>query len=485
MSCLVAGIDNTSSRKLRVNAGYGRDLLLIALLAIVAVLPELSNSSSFAQRTGIKVDSTQLQHALSLIDSGKAQEAEPLLRKLLAQHPADDRVNEALGLIYAEDGQLAKALPLLQRACREAPHSALNHANLGAAWLKLDRYHEAVKELTTAAAFDPQNGATLSSLGQAYMLIASPKNAADAFSKAANIDPHNADLLYNWAVALNQTGETSRAAEVLRRIPAEEMSDEAESLAGSIDEKLGNSVSAVNHYQRAAQINPSEGNIYALCIELIRHWAWDSAQKTAEYGISKYASSVRMKMVLAVALYGNKKNADAAAVFADLLNKDPGNSMYSEMLARICAQISGEASGCNVLKTFSSEHPENVPAAVYAVQQILQGPHSKQDLDKANQVLTKAVALNPKLPEAWYELGTVEDERGNWEESARLLQKAIALQPDYAVAHYRLANVYAHLGRQEDRKKELALFQQYGEQEKEQLDDKIKAITIFLTNNNQ
>lgn len=426
-------------------------------------------------------DQAAFHQALHEVDDGRAQQAEPVLRKLAQRYPANDEVNEALGLIYAEDGQMAYALPYLQQACKDAPQSALDHANLGTAWLKLGRSRQAAVELAEAARLDPQNAETFSALGQAYMLLQDSSDAAKAFSHAAALGAGDPGLLYNWALALSQDHQAAEAAKVLEQIPADQMSDEAESLAGDVDENLGNYLSAVKHDQKAAEMDPSEENLYALCVEFLRHWTWDDATKTATYATERYPASARLKLVLGVAQYGSKRFADAAKVFDELLKKDPDNSVDADMLGRTCAGIAGENTNCDTLVTFSNQHPGNASAAFYAARQILGRPHSSADLDRAENLLKRATTKDPKLANAWYQFGILEAERQHWPQCAEMLEKATTLEPSLASAHYQLANAYAHLKRDSDRKNELVLFQKYSAQEKEHVDSEVRAMTVFLT----
>lgn len=429
-------------------------------------------------------DQAAFQQALHEVDAGRAQLAEPVLLGLARRYPANDQVNEELGLIYAEEGaengQMARALPYLEQACKVAPQSALDHANLGTAWLKLGRNRQAAAELAIAARLDPQNAATFSALGQAYMLLKDPANAARAFSRAAALGASDPGLLYNWALALSQDHQAAQAAKVLDRVPANQMSDEAESLAGEVEEDLGNYLSAVKHDQKAAEMNTSEENLYALCVEFLRHWTWDAATKTATYAVERYPASARLNRVLGVALYGSKRFADAAKVFDDLLQKDPDNNVDADMLGRTCGEITGENASCDTLAKFSNQHPSNASAAFYAARQILGRPHSMADLDQAEKLLKRATTKDPKLANAWYQYGILEAERKQWPQCARVLEKAITLDPGLASAHYQLANAYTHLGRDSDRKKELELFQKYSAQEKEDVDSEVRAMTVFL-----
>jgi tetratricopeptide (TPR) repeat protein len=348
--------------------------------------------------------------------------------------------------------------------------------------LKLGRPKQAVAELKIAAALDPGNGQTLSSLGQAYMLLQDAADAAAAFSQAARLEPANTDILYNWAVALNQVGRPAQAAKALAQIPEGEMSDQAESLAGDVEETLGHFLPAVAHYRKAADENPSEDNLDALCVEYLRHWAWDDAQEIAEYGATRYPGSERLKLESGVALYGAKKFPEAAAEFAALLQADPDNKMFAEMLGRTCGELAGDNTACAALEEFATRHPDNSSAAVYAATHILDRPHTAEDLDHAERWLVRAMAANPKMADGWYELGVLYAERADWPQCARALEHAIALRQDFASAHYQLAAAYGHLNNPAGRKRELALFQSASEKEKQQVSSKIKDMMTFVAN---
>jgi predicted Zn-dependent protease len=425
-------------------------------------------------------DQAALRQALVDANAGRADAAEPVLRRLASRYPENDQASEALGLLYAENGSIREALPLLRRACRDAPRSAVDHANLGTAWLKLGNVPLAARQLSLAARLDPNNRETLSALGQAEMMLRNWTAAEKAFARAGAIGPAPPDLLYNWAVALADEGLTQRAAEVLARIPEGEKSDQAESLAGDLDEILGHPLAAVRHDQRAAQMNPSEANLYALCVEYLRHWTWPDAEKTAEYGVARYPRSVQLQLALGVALYGEKNFPRSAHVFAALLAREPNSDMVAEMLGRTCAEMAGGNAGCLGLVDFAARHPANAAAAVYASQQILDRPDTSADLDEVARLLSNARTANPQNADAWYETGLLDADRSQWQASADALRKATALAPGNAAAHYHLAIAWDHLGREKARQQELALFASCSRKEKDAVDKKVRAMTVFL-----
>jgi Flp pilus assembly protein TadD/peroxiredoxin len=66
----------------------------------------------------------------------------------------------------------------------------------------------------------------------------------------------------------------------------------------------------------------------------------------------------------------------------------------------------------------------------------------RNDFEKARYDLERAVALQPNHPEAWNNLGMIAAQRGHPEEAIRNFEKSLALRPTYAVAFLNLGNVY-------------------------------------------
>lgn len=422
-----------------------------------------------------------IARAASLYDQGRMQEAEPLLRKILSQDPQSEPANEMLGLIYAQQGAIERALPYLTRAAEAPSSSATNHANLGAALLKLGRPTAALRELKVASRLDPGNAETASELGQAYMLNHDPAEGAKAFAAAARAAPPGSDLLYNWALALFDAGQTQSAASVLARISSADMSAEADSLAADVDERLGHFMPAVKHYQSAAAKDPSEVNLYALALEFLHHWTWAEARKVATFGTTKYPESKRMQLALGIAEYGSGQYPQAAAIFSTLLQSDPENAKYADLLGRSCSRISdSQNAACGQIIDFAERHPKNASICTYAAEQILHQPGSKQDMEVAKRLLKNAIAADPKLPEAYYQMGSLYLQERQLMASADMLKKAIALRPSYASAHYHLAQVYARQKEPEKAKEEIELQKKYNQQETARLDANLKGVSIFL-----
>jgi predicted Zn-dependent protease len=426
-------------------------------------------------------DNHAFEQAMEWMNAGNTAAAEPVLRSLHQRHPQNFEINESLGLLYAGDGRLAQAAPLLSAAAREKPDSDVVHANLGTAYLKLGQTTDAARELALAAKLNPANPATQEALGQTWMLLKEPAKAASAFEAALRTDASNADLLYNTALALYDSGNAAEAEPLLARMPDVDTSAEAQSLFGDVDEQLARYEDAGQHYANAVRLEPSEANLYLLGIEFLRHWTFDPAAKEFAAGVRVFPQSQRMRLGLGVALYGGGKYDEAIPVFADLLEENPANSMYAELLGRTCTVLTeGEQPKCAALIDYAQKHPKDAVLATYAATSILHQPADSGQLELAHQLLETAIEASPDLPEAHYGLGLLLQTESQWAESIPELRTAIRLRPEYASAHYRLALALSHTGQHEAANAEIALEQKYNQQEQAGVDARLKQVTTFL-----
>jgi len=404
-----------------------------------------------------------------------------MLHSLATRYPKNYEANEALGSLYAETDNLPQALIYLRRACTIAPSQALSHANLGALYLKLTHPADAVHELEIAAKLDPRNGPTQANLGQALMLAKRPRDAAKAFAVASAISPDNVDFTYNHALALYDGGSPQEAATLLEAIPEASMTPELHSLAGDAEEHAGQFAKALKHFQAAASANPSDANLYALIVELLRHWNWEEVIQVADFGTSRYPTSNHFRTAAGIAYYAKGDYTAAVGTFSKLLQQDPENMMAADLLGRSCGALGdGVNAGCAVVGDFARRHPGNAVMTTYAAIAILHAQQADQNLDKAASLLKEAIAADPNYAEAYLRMGVLEQMRTHWAESTPYLERCVTLNPTGAEAHYRLSRAYAHLGRNQDAQAQIALHQRYSKQSKDSLDTRMQEVMRFI-----
>ncbi|WP_419806486.1 tetratricopeptide repeat protein [Terriglobus sp.] len=435
-------------------------------------------------------EAEQLRAALSSYDRGDLEHAKPILLEFARRYPANLQAETAAGMTLAESGDVQGSLPFLQRAHALAPRDADISVNLAVAYLKLEAPLKAVSLLQDAAQTAPGSAPVHLLLAQAELRAGRTAEATNAFQQtsallhAQGVEPQ-ADLLHDWAVALLQSGRPKEAATLLSARPDVANNASLLSVLAEAEEKSGAFQLAVAHYKSAAELDGSEANLFAYGNELLQHWSFQPAIEIFRFGVEHYPASDRMEMALGIAYYGNNQYGAAVPVFKAELERRPDSAVAADLLGRSCSAISGaQQSGCDALRTFAQTHPQNAPASLYAAIAILHQPLDQQDTVLADTLLHNALRADAKLPEAWYQLGVLQQSRNEWQASADSLVQAVALRADFPEAHYRLARAYSRLGKRDQAEQQIALQQRYAVETKEAENKRMQEVMTFLTTPN-
>jgi len=466
----------SSSSRMPLHAQL-RASLLIALLYFASRTISAQSSPDTANSSMQR----DFQAAMAAEDRGDLDRAQAVLSALRTHHPGIFEIDESLGLLYAKREDYTHALPALQSAVREQPSSDVAHANLGAVYSKLNRSSEALIEFQAAARLNPGNVETQQSLGQLWMDAHKLERAEEAFCAAMRLRPDDSDLLLTCAQALNDAGQTDQASQTIAKLAGVDQSAPAQSLWGDIAEKQGAFQQAAQHYARAAEIDPSEANAWALGVEFLRHWTFDAAIREFEAAVARFPPSIRMRLGLGAAYFGNGNYDKAIPVFADLLDTDSNNGLYAEMLGLSCNAVMQQAKPrCSSLMAYAQSHPQDAKVSTYAAATFLARPVTDEERNTARKLLESAMAADPKLADAAYEMAVLKQNDSDWAGSIPDLERAVALKPDFARAHYRLSLAYLRSGRKQEGKAQMELQKKYAMQQEEDLDHRLRQITTFI-----
>jgi tetratricopeptide (TPR) repeat protein len=116
--------------------------------------------------------------------------------------------------------------------------------------------------------------------------------------RASRLNPGDYDNACELALARADSGDYERArTDVLALLTVKNKSGQEKAelhhLLGEVDEKLGSPLEAVREYQRAAELNPSESNLFDWGAELLMHRAVEPALEVFTNGNRLFPRSVR------------------------------------------------------------------------------------------------------------------------------------------------------------------------------------------------
>jgi len=176
-----------------------------------------------------------------------------------------------LGLLKTRRQQLNEAEAEYRTALRLDPKFVPAMVNLADVHRQRGQDREGAVLLRAAIAIEPNNAAIKHSLG---LLLVRQRNYTEALPllrEAASLDPENARYAYVYAVALNSSGSTAEAKEVLTRVHKTHPTDR-NVLSGLIafERDSGDIAAALTHAQELATLEPQNPQVRKLIEELRR-----------------------------------------------------------------------------------------------------------------------------------------------------------------------------------------------------------------------
>jgi tetratricopeptide (TPR) repeat protein len=431
------------------------------LLAVIAVKTVSTQSTDGAVIEGIVCD---LQHkALAAADISAISEAGHL--KLSAKSDADGKFHLQLP---AETYSVTVSLP---------------------GWRNSNRRLSLVtgQKFSVQFLLEKVSSSPNPSPASAGEFFDAPNYTVSGVTDPTNLGGHGSDTVVrtkeSLAKATASLNSSDVAAEKQRVGELQKGSDSAEihALLGDIAESEGRPLDAVEQYQKAAAMAPTEANLFSLGAELLLHGAAEPAAQTFTDGARRYPSSVRLALGRASAVYVLGREAEAAKLFAAACDIQPANAEPYLFLGRLQASTKWEPAGWTerLARYANTSRTDAIAQYHYAV------ALSKETDPEAHaalieSLLRKSFELDPKFGGAHLQLGVFYATRGEFRKAIPEYQKAIGntVLPDEA--HFRLAEAYRHAGEPEKAKEEIQLYSQIAKQKTQQTQEERNKIPQFV-----
>jgi len=343
------------------------------------------------------------------------------------------------------------------------------------------------ESLRETADHEPEKFKANRRLGKLLIEDGKPREALDYLERASRINPSDYETTYAVASAYADTGQYERARTKVQSLLAQQSKTSQEQaelhrLLGDVYEKSGEPLDAIREYQKAAELNPDESNLFDWGADLLLHRAYEPALEVFAKGNHLFPRSPRILIGLAVTEYARGSYDEALQRLCDASDFNPTDAQLYSFIGRMQTVQSAQP-GCvqEKLARFVALQPANALARYYYALSLLS--HSENSVDGAKQaeaLLKEAVDLDPKLGTAYLQLGILYSDRGDSSEALAAYQKAVNADPELKEAHYRLARAYSREGEKSKAQTEFQLYRQVSQKAEEDAERLRREIQQFV-----
>jgi tetratricopeptide (TPR) repeat protein len=252
-----------------------------------------------------------------MLDRGRRDHAETLLRRAAELDPHDPTAFYNLGALLADSARADEAQALLRHALSLAEHFAPAHREMGRALHMLGRHDESLAHFRHAVELDPVD--SLAHVGFAAALTSAGRlnEAETACLAAIRLDPSRCDAHLNLGAVLIRQGRPDYAERTLREaLKLDPCSASTHYNLGTALCDLGRLQEAETELRRALQIDPTHIDSYLnLGRTLERLRKLDEAEAVYREGLKSKPSDAGLKANLSLVLLARGNYAEGWALY--------------------------------------------------------------------------------------------------------------------------------------------------------------------------
>jgi len=343
---------------------------------------------------------------------------------------------------------------------------------------------EREKSLRELAKRQPDDFGVNHQLGQLLIADDRASEAIPFLERAAANAPANYENAYDLALANAQAGNYGVARDEATKLLVTHDRADLHHLLGDVDEKLGDSLEAVRHYQRAAEFDPSESHLFDWGAELLLHHAPEPAMEVFSKGNRLFPGSARMLLGLGASWFARGVYEEAVQRICRASDLNPKDSVPYQFLGKIEeAENQANPDLVEKLLRYVTLQPDSADANYYyalGLWKLRNAAHDKGSVTEVESLLKIALRINPQHAAAWLQLGIVHSEQGAYMEAISDYRRALDADPGMEEAHYRLAQAYRQIGNADKAKEELRLYGQSAKESEQKQDRERHQIKQFV-----
>jgi len=261
------------------------------------------------------------------------------------------------------------------------------------------------------------------------------------------------------ARGLIEAGEPTRAVEVVRGVLPRRDTPDVRHLLGDALEAAGDLLGAAEEFQKAAHGDASEENLFDWGNSLLQLRAYVPATNVLAEAVRRFPRSARLQVGLGIVRYARGQFEDAIRAFCAAADLDPDDErpyLFLGEMYGVSASLAPEVT--KRLARFVEKQPGHALGHFFYAMSLWKGTPGAAPSPAVEVHLKRAVALDPRLAKAHFQLGVLYGDEGRYPDAISALEEAVRLEPSMAQAHYRLAQAFRRTGQEELAAKSLEAF---------------------------
>lgn len=392
------------------------------------------------------------------------------------QQRVDDNVktHTQKGAVAADANKLKEAERHFAAAASLAPSDPSTRNNYGAILLRLGRTAEARAQFEASLKLNPDQPSALTNLAQIYFDGGQPDDLRMALALLDRAAKNSPDPQISHALVVTHL----KLAQVLmeKDIRAAGRTLESAVASGLDDAKIyaaladvyqadGRFENAIPAMRLAIQRDPqNEVYHFRYGLLLVDSHAPAAGILRLQEALKQFPRSARLWLALGIAQLIHGQNAEAEDAFKRSLALDAKSVPALAYLGVTYGERGQYEKAIGFYEQAISLNAK-VAALHYLVAETLLKT-SNADAVRAEKYLKRATELDPTLAAAYLAWGRLYVRADRYREAAPLLERAVSLQPELVEAHYQLSRVLLKLKRTAEANRELEIFKQLNEKQK-------------------
>lgn len=377
-----------------------------------------------------------------LIDEGRSQDAIEILSKAAGSTSAPE-IYDLLGDAYMQRKDYPKAEEAYRQAVDGDPDDTGHRHGLAQALLSQDKYEPALEQFKKLSEMEPGTSENYLRMAQLYRRLGKFEDAESSLLRAKQLAPGSLEVLYNEALLYEDQGRYEDAIKVLSDaiagIKGQSGGDSNTNALAILYEQLGrayreeeNYPEAIRSFEQMAQLGPdAQKRAQMLLIDTYREsHEIDRAIAETKKALDQSPKDQGLIVTLAM-LYGEKaETATATKLLTGLLRgSDDDQEIYLD-LAQV--QERGRKYEEAERSAQKAEELSRDPAEKEGVWFMLGAIYERQKkFDKAEEQFRKVLDVNPSNASVLNYYGYMLADRGvRLDEATSLIERAVTQEPN-------------------------------------------------------